>query len=90
MRCISPFDNESYHMGTIRTNNSDKVEKRLSAYNATAQLFYDSYLFTCIGQPSVVWTTRVSFVSPFNFSPFKTILLNRPMVFLLVSSVWCF
>ena len=84
MGCISPFDNGSYHMGTIRTNRMNRqlgegflglqrvrnilsppnemqfsIRQRLVSHGhdsyestATAQLFYDSYLFRCIGQPS--------------------------------------
>ena len=95
MRCISPFDNGSYHMATIRTNQTNRqlgegflalqrVRNILSAPNEmhfsirqrvvstnvhllriddsipTAQLFYDSYLFRCIGQPSVFDTECVA------------------------------
>ena len=87
MTCISPFDNGSYHMGTIRTNRTNRhlgqgahgiqrlrnilsppndmhfsIRQRVVSRNvllvriddsiASAQLFYDSYLFRCIGQPS--------------------------------------
>ena len=84
MRCVSPFDNGSYHMGTIRTNRTNRqlaegflglhrvrnilsppneiqfsIRQRVVSHGhdlyestATAQPFYDSYLFRCIGQPS--------------------------------------
>ena len=90
MRCISPFDNGSYHMGMIRTNRTNRqlgegflgiqrvrnilsplnemhfsIRQRVVSTNvllvriddsmASAQLFYNSYLFRCIGQPSSVW-----------------------------------
>ena len=89
MRCISPFDNGSYDMGTIRTNRTNRqlgerflgiqrVRNILSPPNemhfssrqrvvstnvllvriddsiASAQPFYDSYLFRCIGQPNII------------------------------------
>ena len=87
MRCISPFDNGSYHICTNRSNRSNRTNRQLGEGSldlqrvrnilsppnemhfsirqrvvphghdshestGTAQLFYDSYLFRCIGQPS--------------------------------------
>ena len=91
MRCISPFDNGSYHMDTIRTNRTNRqlgqgrqaslsIQRvgnilsplmrcilhsttgllRMDDSTATAQLFYDSYLFRCIGQPSLCPSERNS------------------------------
>ena len=101
MRCISPFDSGSYHMGTIRTNRTNRqlgegflglhrvrnilsppdeiqfsIRQRVVPHGhdlyestATAQPFYDSYLFRCIGQPSpkrLPFTDRPCFCDVFS------------------------